>query len=164
MQTIKMVWAEDDQHAIGRDGQLPWHIKADLALFKKETVGSIMIMGRSTWESIGRPLPNRQSVVLTRQKDFKTGFDQVKIFHSMPEVLAYIKGQQDMPITIAGGAAIYRAFMPYATDLVVTKVAGQHDGDTFVDPINTNDFKLISRQAQVEGEYHYQIERYTRVK
>ncbi|MBS9334725.1 dihydrofolate reductase [Fructobacillus sp. M1-13] len=149
MAILKMVWAEDDRYAIGKNGQLPWFLPADLAHFKKETVHSTMVMGRSTWESIGRPLPKRHSVVLTSQQDFETGFDEVTVVHTKDELIDLIKAewQKGHPVTVAGGAQIYRLLMPLATDLSVTKVKGDFAGDTFVDPIDLKQFELVNREA-----------------
>ncbi|MEX0380618.1 dihydrofolate reductase [Leuconostoc sp. MS02] len=164
MRKIKMVWAEDQQHAIGKDGKLPWHIPADLKLFREETTDTLMIMGRTTWLSIGRPLPNRTSLVLTRQPTWQTDFDDVLIAHSPDDVLASIKNDS-RDVSIAGGASIYRTFMPYATDLIVTRIDAVINGDTFVDDIDLTQFELISRQPHEKddkNDYAFVVERYKR--
>lgn len=164
MTKIKMVWAEDKHHAIGKNGSLPWHIADDLKLFREETTNTLMIMGRTTWQSIGRPLPKRTSLVLTRQTDWQTPFDDVLVTHSVSEVLDVIKNEK-RDVSIAGGASIYRTFMPYATDLIVTRVDGVVNGDTFVDDIDLNQFDLVSRQLHEKDEkndYAFVVERYER--
>lgn len=161
MTTVKMVWAEDDQHAIGKNGQIPWHIPADLALFKRETMGSLMVMGRKTWASIGRPLPGRQTLVLTRQTDFDPGYTAVEVVHDLSAAIAKVKASQ-LPVSIVGGAQLYRDFMPMATDLVVTHVAGIYVGDTFVDPINLDQFMSVSQSPENQNGYHYTVTHYQR--
>ncbi|MBS9338229.1 dihydrofolate reductase [Fructobacillus sp. M2-14] len=148
MKTVRMVWAEDDKHAIGKDGSLPWRLPKDLAHFKKETVNSTMVMGRATWESIGRPLPKRKTVVLTSQLDFNPGYDDVTVVHSLTELQNLIDAEltSERLVTVAGGATLYKALMPVATELSVTKVEGDFDGDTFVEPVNTNLFELVSEE------------------
>lgn len=164
MTKIKMVWAEDQKHAIGKDGSTPWHMPDDLKLFREETTNTLMIMGRTTWLSIGRPLPNRTSLVLTTQRDWSTEFDDVLIAHSVEEVLKLIQAEK-RDISIAGGASIYQAFMPYATELVVTRIDGIINGDTFVDPIDLSEFELVSKQLHEKDEkndYGFVVERYKR--
>ncbi|GAP00419.1 dihydrofolate reductase [Fructobacillus ficulneus] len=164
MATIRMVWAEDDQHAIGKDGDLPWHIPADLKHFKNETINTTMVMGRSTWDSIGRPLPGRKTVVLTRNLDFDPGFDEVTVVHSLADLKALIEDQVQAgkPVSIAGGAQVFNALMPIATELSVTKVAGEYAGDTFVDPIDLDIFTLVNQESHTDGDYHFTFQTYQR--
>ncbi|MCX7579068.1 dihydrofolate reductase [Leuconostoc falkenbergense] len=164
MTTIKMVWAQDKKNAIGKNGSIPWHMPDDLKLFRDETMNTLMIMGRPTWLSIGRPLPNRTSVVMTTDLNWQTNYPEVKVVHSLDDALALIKNES-RAISIAGGSVIYKAFMPYATDLVVTKIDGIIDGDTFVAPIDLSQFKLTSSEAHPKDnnhDYAYVVERYKR--
>lgn len=164
MTKIKMVWAEDREHAIGKNGNLPWRLPDDLKLFREETTNTLMIMGRTTWSSIGRPLPNRQTLVLTRQADWQIPFEDVLVTHSVAETLDTIRAESK-DVAIAGGAAIYRAFMPYATDLIVTRIDGIINGDTFVDAIDLTTFELVSRQSHDKDDRHdyaFVVERYKR--
>lgn len=159
-----MVWAEDTQHAIGKNGQLAWYIPDDLKLFRQETTGTLMIVGSNTWRSIGKPLPNRTTMVLTRQRNFQTGFSDVLVKHSINDALAYIDSEE-RDISIAGGAKIYKEFMAYATDLIVTRVDTIIDGDTFVEDIDLTKFKLVESVKHVKKEitdYNYIVERYER--
>ncbi|CAK1227464.1 dihydrofolate reductase [Fructobacillus fructosus] len=155
MPVLRMVWAEDDRHAIGKDGQLPWRIPADLKHFKNETLHSTMLMGRATWDSIGRPLKDRHTVVLTRQQDFDPGFDEVTVVHSLEELQRLIRAEwaKDHLVTVAGGAQLYKALLPMATELSITKVAGDFDGDTFMEPINFADFTLVN-QVEMQDNGH----------
>ncbi|GMA69148.1 dihydrofolate reductase [Leuconostoc litchii] len=165
MVKVKMVWAEDQEHAIGKNGDIPWNMPDDLKLFRDETVNTLMIMGRSTWLSIGRPLPNRTSVVMTQQADWHTDYPEVKVVHSVEEALNLISNERQ-EVSIAGGATIYREFMPYATDLIITRVDGIVHGDTFVDDINLKKFKLKSREPHAKDDRHdyaFVVERYERI-
>ncbi|CAH1852025.1 dihydrofolate reductase [Convivina praedatoris] len=161
MTEIKMVWAEDEQHAIGKNGQVPWDLPADRALFKKETLDSIMIMGRKTWDSIGRPLPQRQSVVVTQQPNFSTNFSDVIVCHDLADVLKYIKATSGL-VTVIGGAQIYKMMMPYATQLVVTRVIGDFAGDTWVEPVDLDVFDLTKSQSEEQNGIEFKIMYYQR--
>lgn len=161
MTEIKMVWAEDEQHAIGKNGQVPWDLPADRALFKKETLHSTMIMGRKTWDSIGRPLPQRQSVVVTQQPDFFTNFKDVVVCYDLADVLKYIKSTSGL-VTVIGGAQIYKMMMPYATQLVVTKVSGDFGGDTWVEPVDLDAFDLNKSQSEEQNGIEFKIMYYQR--
>jgi dihydrofolate reductase len=112
---------------IGRGGGLPWHLPADLAFFKRTTTGHPIVMGRKTYESIGRPLPTRRNIVLTRDPDWSA--PGVEIIHR-PENLAALP-DLDGTVFIIGGAEIYAVFLPRTDELLVTHVAEHHDGDTF---------------------------------
>lgn len=162
MNKIKMVWAEDQQHAIGKDGTIPWHIADDLKLFKAETLNTLTVMGRATWDSIGRPLPKRTNVVLTRQETWQSGHESVKVVHSVDEVIQLFK-QCDQDMAIIGGAEIFKLFMPFADELVITRVQTTIDGDTFVDDINRDDFTLQSQknyEKNDNNDYAFVVEHY----
>lgn len=111
---------------IGRAKSLPWHLPEDLAFFKRVTTGHPVVMGRKTFESIGRPLPKRRNIVLTRDPSWSA--PGVEVIHR-PEDLADLPALQGR-IFIIGGAEIYRAFLPAVTDLLVSHVFAEHDGDT----------------------------------
>ncbi|CAH1851376.1 dihydrofolate reductase [Convivina intestini] len=161
MTEIKMVWAEDEQHGIGKNGQVPWDLPADRALFKKETLHSTMIMGRKTWDSIGRPLPQRQSVVVTQQPDFSTNCKDVVVCHDLADVLKYIQSISGL-VTVIGGAQIYKMMMPYATQLVVTRVTGDFAGDTWVEPVDLDVFDLTKSQSEEQNGIEFKIMYYQR--
>lgn len=111
---------------IGKQGTLPWHLPADLAFFKKTTSGHAIVMGRKTFESIGRPLPKRQNIVLTRDRDWS--HPGVTVIHR-PEELARLLSANETAYII-GGAEIYQAFMPQTDSLLVTHVRHDYEGDT----------------------------------
>ena len=123
---IKIIAAVSKNLKIGKDNQLPWHISEDLKYFRKTTNGQAVLMGRKTFESIGRPLPNRRNIVLTRNVDFNE--EGVEVVHTLEEALALCKTLDQ--VFIIGGGQIYSAFLPYADELYLTLVDKEIDGDT----------------------------------
>jgi dihydrofolate reductase len=114
---------------IGRDNTLPWHLSADLQRFKRLTLGHTLVMGRKTYDSIGRPLPGRRTVVVTRQRDWSA--DGVDVTHSLEEALKY-----DGTLYVAGGGEIYRQALPYADALELTEVDQSPEGDVTFPSVN----------------------------
>ncbi|MCC9274151.1 MAG: dihydrofolate reductase, partial [Enterococcus aquimarinus] len=108
---LAALWAEDLQGIIGKDQTLPWHLPNDLKYFKEMTIGKTIVMGRTTFEGMGsRPLPNRQTIVLTRNPDYQA--EGVTVMHSVDDVLAYAKTKEE-PTMIIGGAVVFQDFLPY---------------------------------------------------
>jgi len=107
---------------IGRDNNLPWRIREDLQRFKRLTLGHTLVMGRKTYDSIGRPLPGRRTVVVTRQQDWCA--EGGKVVHTLEEAF-----KADGDIYVAGGGEVYRQALPYADRLELTEVAQSPDGD-----------------------------------
>ena len=110
---------------IGRNGALPWHLPEDLAFFKRTTTGHPIIMGRTTYESIGRPLPRRRNIVITRNTEWSA--DNVEVIHS-PEELAELGLSGE--VFIIGGAQVYECFLPQVDEILVSHVYQDHPGDT----------------------------------
>ena len=110
---------------IGIDNKLPWHLSEDFKWFKKKTMGHTLIMGRKTYESIGKPLPGRDTIVLTRSNNTISG---VRLCHSI-EAIAEMPIQGD--IYFCGGAQIYEQVLPYCSDLFLTLVNAEPEGDTY---------------------------------
>jgi dihydrofolate reductase len=125
--TIILIAAVGTNGVIGRDNDLPWRIREDLQRFKQLTLGHTLVMGRKTYDSIGRPLPGRRTVVVTRQPAWSA--DGVDIAHSLEEALGY-----DGTLYVAGGGDIYRQAIPHADALELTEVDQSPEGDvTFPD-------------------------------
>lgn len=123
---LTAIVAMTPERVIGRAGILPWHLPEDLAFFKRTTSGHPIVMGRKTYESIGRPLPKRRNIVLTRDRDwFVPG---VEVIHRPDELecLPDLTG----PVFIIGGAEVYAVFLPALDDLLVSHVFANYDGDT----------------------------------
>lgn len=104
---ISFLWAEDENGLIGKNNELPWRLPADLKYFKETTMGHPIVMGRKTFESIGRPLPGRKNIILTRDKAFQA--EDCLVFHSKDELLEWIE-QYDSEVFITGGSEIFRLF------------------------------------------------------
>ncbi|MGH3509480.1 MAG: dihydrofolate reductase [Nocardioidaceae bacterium] len=126
MKRVVMVAAVADNGVIGADGGVPWHLPDDLRHFRETTTGNTVVMGRTTFEGIGHPLPYRTNVVVTRSPGWTA--DGVVVAHSLEEALE-LAGGFEGDIMIGGGTQIYQAAMPYATDQVLTEVHRSPDGD-----------------------------------
>ena len=126
--TIIVAVAKND--AIGLDGRVPWHLSTDLKLFKQTTMGHHLIVGRRTWESIGRPLPGRQMVVITRNPDYALP-EGVDVAHSLVEALVIARDRGETEAFVAGGAMIYALALPLATRMYYTEVLAEPEADTW---------------------------------
>jgi dihydrofolate reductase len=145
---ISIIVAASTNNVIGVQGALPWKISDDLKRFKKLTMGKPIVMGRLTWESIGRPLPGRQNIVITRQPDFLAeGCDVV----DSPAAALRIAGDVE-EIMIIGGGQIYDLFLPKAGRLHVTRVHTELEGDAFFPVIDANHWQLVDREAFAASE------------
>lgn len=138
---LSAVVAVSDNGVIGRDNALPWHLPADLAYFRRVTMGKPILMGRRTWESIGRPLPGRRNIVMTRGAFSAPGVDTV---HSLEEAEALVAGEPEM--MIIGGAEVFRIAMPRMTHIHLTRVHCRIDGDVFMPEIAAGEWREVSRE------------------
>jgi dihydrofolate reductase len=141
---ITIVAAVAANGVIGRNGRLPWHLPEELRLFKSRTYGHALVMGRRTYESIGRPLPGRTTVVVTRQPDWRA--DRVLVAHGVPEALT-LAGSADEQVFVIGGAAVFEEAVPLADSMVVSWVAGDVDGDTWFPPLDWSAWQETERTA-----------------
>ena len=133
---------------IGKHGTLPWHVPEDLKHFKKTTSGHVIIMGRKTHDSIGRPLPKRRNIVVTRQPDAR--FAGCEAAHSLTEAIALARTSDECPFII-GGASLYEEALPLATELHLTTIDEDVAGDTFF-PEDLSEFvEAESRHGQTPG-------------
>ncbi len=141
----------DPNRLIGRDGSLPWHLPEDLAFFKKTTLGHPILMGRKTFESIGRPLPKRRNIVLTRDKTWS--HEGVETIHSPDEIPASTE-----TIHVIGGAEIYKALADRIDEWLVSHVKETHEGDTYL----TNFEEDFPNVETVEEHSGFTVKRYLR--
>ena len=149
MTILSMIVAHADNRVIGKDNDMPWHLPADLAYFKKTTLGKPVIMGRKTYESIGRPLPGRQNIVISRNADYQAA--GVDIVASVDEALALAKGVEE--IMVIGGGAIYEHCLPAADRLYITHIDANVDGDTQFPAYDTeNDWQKVSAEFRPADE------------
>jgi len=139
---------------IGRSGTLPWHLPDDLAFFKRTTTGHPVVMGRKTHESIGRPLPRRRNIVLSRDPSWSA--PGVEVIHR-PAELAGLP-DLDGKVFIIGGAEIYAAFMPQLDELLVSHIATRHDGNTFFPEFEQE----FPHSELLESHTGFEIRRWTR--
>jgi dihydrofolate reductase len=127
---LTAVVAASDNDVIGRDNALPWHLPADLAYFKRVTMGKPMLMGRKTFESIGRPLPGRRNLVLSRRGFSAPGIETVA---TVEEACERVAGAPEL--MVIGGAEVFRLAMPYLDHLHLTRVHTRVEGDVFLPPL-----------------------------
>lgn len=138
---------------IGKDGGLPWHLPKDLKFFKRTTSGSAILMGRKTWDSIGRPLPKRRNIVLScRMESVPEGVDLIR----HPEELATM--EIDTDVFVIGGAMLYDHFFPLCAEVLLTYVFDDYEGDTLLPPFEDS----FSAMEVLETHPEFEIRRYVR--
>ena len=144
---ISAIVATAKNHVIGKDNQIPWYLPADLSYFKKTTLGHHLIMGRNSFRSIGRPLPKRINIVVTRDPFFAA--DGVLVAHSVEEALgmAYDGGEEE--VFIIGGGEIYRETADLWDRVYLTEVDAEVDGDVFFPALNPEEWTEISRESHL---------------
>ncbi len=152
--TLSALVAMTPDRVIGLNGKLPWHLPEDLAFFKRSTTGHPIVMGRKTYESIGRPLPNRRNIVLTRDSEWSA--PGVEIIHQ-PSDLAKLPGLEGQ-VFIIGGAEIYAAFLESLSDLWVSHVFENYPGDTYLPEFE----KFFPESEVVETHPAFQVRRHFR--
>ena len=147
---LSIIVAKAKNNIIGKENKLIWHLPEDLKHFKELTTGHTIIMGRKTFESLGRALPNRKHVVFSQNPDFKVDDENVEIVHSMLQIQEYIENEEEN--FVIGGAMIYNLLMPYVTKLYVTQINKDFEGDTFFPKIDENVWKEVSREKGLKNE------------
>ncbi|MCC8437701.1 dihydrofolate reductase [Brevibacillus sp. M2.1A] len=141
---ISLIVAYARNQVIGKDGDMPWHLPADLKNVKELTTGKTIVMGRKTFESIGKPLPNRRNVVLTRSHDFHP--EGVDVVHTKEEVLAM------GDVIIFGGSEIYRQFLDVVDRLYITEIDLETEGDTFFPAWDRDAYTLVDKREGIVDE------------
>lgn len=144
---ISIIVAIDENRLIGKNNQLPWHLPADLAHFKAVTMGKPIVMGRKTYESIGRPLPGRRNIVISRQNLKIPG---VEIFSGIEEALQALKTEKE--IMIIGGSTIFEQVLPIAHQLYLTIIHHQFEGDAYFPAWDKNQWKQTSIESHSPDE------------
>ncbi|MCG8393153.1 MAG: dihydrofolate reductase [Pseudomonadales bacterium] len=164
---LAMMVAKASNNVIGRNNKLPWYLPNDLKYFKQVTFGKPVIMGRKTWESLGKPLPGRTNIVITRQSGFQA--EGAKVVATLDEAIAmaenvaFIDGQEEA--VIMGGAEIYALALPRADRLYLTEVHAQVEGDTWFPEYDATEWNEIGRedfQAEGPNPYDYSFVVYER--
>jgi dihydrofolate reductase len=133
---ISIIVAVDEKNGIGKNNQLLCHLPADLKYFKQTTSGHHIVMGRNTYESIGRPLPNRVNVVVTRNKELEIAGCVIK--HSLQEAIDFAKAAGETELFITGGGTIYKESMQLAHRIYITRISHQFEADTFFPDLDAN--------------------------
>ncbi|WP_414837609.1 dihydrofolate reductase [Candidatus Nanosalina sp. VS9-1] len=143
-----IIVAFDEERAIGKDGEIPWHYSSDMKHFREKTTGNTVLMGRKTYESLPedfRPLPDRKNIVLTRS-EFDAD-ESVSVANSLDEAYS-IAEDQEGDLFIAGGSSIYRQTLDDADRAIITRIPGKHDGDTFFPELGEDWIKSSEREEK----------------
>lgn len=148
---ISLVAAIAENGAIGKDNKLLWHLSNDLKFFKAYTLGKVIVMGRKTFESIGRrALPGRINVVITNSVEIDV--ENIVVFKSLDAALSYYKSAEE--VCIVGGAQMYAEALPIATHLILTRVSTSPEADVYFPNINWHNWKLLSEEKHLADEKH----------
>ena len=160
---ISLIVAISENNVIGREGRLPWHLSADLKQFKRLTMGHHMVMGRRTFESIGRLLPGRTTVVLSRNRDFRA--EGAIVAENFANALARISGDDE--VFVIGGQEIYRLALPHVSRMYVTAVHANLEGDTYFPDAQWDGWAMIEDvrfSADEKNDYDYSFRVYDRIR
>ena len=161
---LSIIVAKAKNNVIGKDNQLIWHLPNDLKRFKKLTTGHTIIMGRKTFESLGRILPNRKHVILSKNKEFNIDDEKVKVINDISEVKQYIDSKEES--FVIGGAMIYQLLMPVCDKMYITEIDKEFDGDAFFPEIDMNEWKVTNREfipKENGNDFEYSYVTYERV-
>jgi dihydrofolate reductase len=159
---VSIIVAMDEDGVIGRAGSLPWHLPDDLRRFKATTMGHVLVMGRRTLDSIGRALPGRRSVVLTRNRAFRPP-DGVEVAPDFDSALALVA--EASQVFVVGGASLYREALPRAQQLLVTRIHARVAGDVRFPAVSWDDWTLVEEERHPADAHHafpFSFRRYTR--
>lgn len=142
MTELSLIVAMDDNRLIGSNNGLPWQLPADLAFFKRTTMGKPIVMGRKTFVSIGRPLPGRRNIVITRDSSFSA--QGCEIVNGIQQALSLCSDMEE--IMLIGGASLYQQTIDQATRLYITRIHHSFEGDTWFPEFDLNDWKQVNRE------------------
>lgn len=168
---LSMIIAAAGNRVMGRDNQMPWHLPNDLQYFKKVTMGKPMIMGRKTYESLGKPLPGRPHIIITRQQGYvaPNANEQVQVVSTLEQAITaaeiLLKNSEHTEAMVIGGAEICNLAFPYADRLYLTEVHAEVEGDVFFPEFDKNAWQEISRESHQASEgnpYDYSFVVYER--
>jgi len=160
MAIISLLVAVAENGVIGRDNKLPWHLPADLKRFKQLSIGKPTVMGRKTWESLGRPLPGRRNIVITRNPGYQA--EGAEVVHSLDEAIK-ISGDAE-EIIIIGGGEIFQLSLPIADRIYYTHVRAVVEGDAYFPPIDWSQWDPVYQEAGQGGELPFDYVDYNRLR
>lgn len=152
MGTLTMIAAAGENNGIGKDNDLMWHLPDDFKRFKELTTGHKIIMGRKTFESFPKPLPNRIHIIITRDRQYQTDFDNCRVVHSLDEALDELEKNESA--YIIGGGDIYSMALPYADVIELTRVHHKFEADAFFPEIDTKQWELVRESHHDVDERH----------
>lgn len=160
---ISFLVAMDKNHVIGYKNDLPWSLPLDLKFFREVTTGHTIIMGRKTFDAIGRVLPERENIVITRQdKDFPEG---VQVINDVETIYEWNRDQPDKELFVIGGGHIFEQTFPHADRMYITLIDHEFDGDTYFPPFNEDEWTLTHKEKGIKNEenpYDYYFLQYDR--
>jgi dihydrofolate reductase len=162
---VSIIVAVAENGVIGRGGQLPWHLSEDLRRFRELTMGHTIVMGRRTWESIGRALPGRRMIVVSRQPGYRVEADGVLVAASLDDALRMAEASGDDEAFTVGGAELYHETLPLADRLYMTRVHTDIEGDTQFPPFDAAEWRKLSSEhhdAGARNDYPFSFEVYER--
>ncbi len=161
---LSIIVAKAKNNIIGKDNQLIWYLPEDLKRFKRLTTGHTIIMGRRTFESLGRVLPNRHHVILCNDAQMQVDDENVEILEDISLLDKYIKDEEEH--FVIGGATMYRLLMPHCTKMYITEINKEFDGDVSFPEINLDEWKIISKEKGLKDEknpFDYEYVTYERI-
>ena len=162
---LSIIVAVAKNNVIGKDNKLIWHLPEDLKRFKNLTTGHTIIMGRKTFESLGRVLPNRKHVILCNDMELNIDDENVEIIEDISMLKNYIESEEEN--FVIGGATIYKLLMPYSNKLYITKIDQEFDGDVYFPNIDDNEWQIIQKEDGLKNElnpFNYKYVTYIRKK
>lgn len=162
---LSIIVAVAENNVIGKDSKLIWHLPEDLKRFKKLTTGHTIIMGRKTFESLGRVLPNRKHVILCNDMELNIEDENVEVLEDISMLKQYIDSTEEN--FIIGGATIYKLLLPYANKIYLTLIHEKFEGDVFFPEIDEREWKIVETEKGLKDEknpYDYEYITYTREK
>lgn len=148
---LSVVAAMASNRVIGINNTLPWHLPADLKHFRAVTIGKPVIMGRKTYDSIGKPLPGRENIVVTRNLTWSA--EGCVVVHSLLEAIAWVEASLHAEACVIGGSDIYQQALGYADFLYLTEIDAAFDGDAFFPERDATQWKALSRESHIHPEY-----------
>lgn len=162
---LSLIVAKAKNNIIGKDNKLIWHIPEDLKRFKSLTTGHTIIMGRKTFESLGRVLPNRHHIILCNDAQMNIEDENVEVLEDISMLDKYIKDEEEN--FVIGGATMYKLLMPYCSKMYITEINQDFEGDVSFPEINMEDWKIVSKEKGLKDEknpYDYEYVTYVRYK
>ncbi|MCJ7552424.1 MAG: dihydrofolate reductase [Ignavibacteriaceae bacterium] len=158
---ISIIVAVAKNNVIGKaSGEMPWHIKEEFQHFKKTTFGHTVIMGRKTFETLGKTLKGRQNIIVSRNVSYSVSFSDVLIFNSLDNAIEYCREKSEKQIFIIGGGEIYRQAISFADEMIISRMKFEAEGEVKFPEFNKNIWKVVS----TEDHEQFEVFRYERIK